>query len=170
MSVGSVLEHRTSGELRYYPSSSNNARLFERVMLVSSEADMNRLFANVLRVDLCEVAAEQHQTTSWKVRFVTSITFYLDKLLGAGLIGDGRVSLPDYIRNNRYVVRMDRNNGRVFEDNRCFFRCLAMQLDCLCDLGDTGEVDKRQRRCVCKVQGVKNARVLRLYEPFRLEF
>ena len=100
---------------------------------------------------------------SWKVRFVTSITFYLDKLLGAGLIGDGRVSLPDYIRNNRYVVRIDKNNGQVFEDNLCFFRCLAMQLDCLCDLGDTGEVDNRQRQCLCKVQGVNNACVLRLY-------
>ena len=88
---------------------------------------------------------------SWKVRFVTSITFYLDKLLGAGLIGDGRVSLPDYIRNNRYVVRIDKNNGQVFEDHLCFFRCLAMQLDCLCDLGDTGEVDKEAKAML--VQG-----------------
>ena len=30
-------------------------------------------------VDLCEVAAAQHSSTSWKVRFVTNITFYLDK-------------------------------------------------------------------------------------------
>ena len=63
MTVGSVLEHRTSGELRYYHASSNNARLFERVTFVSSEADMNRLFGNVQRVDLREVAAEQRPTT-----------------------------------------------------------------------------------------------------------
>ena len=55
----------------------------------------------------------------------------------------------------------------LFVDNLCFFRCLAMRLDCLCDLGDTGELGKRRRRCVCKVQGVKNSRVLRLYEQFR---
>ena len=116
---------------------------------------------------MCEVAAGQHPSTSWKVRFVTNTTFYLDKLLGAGLIGDTRVGLPDYISNYRYVVGMDKNNGRVFEDNLCFFRCLAMRLDCLCYLGDTGEVGKRQRRCVCKVQGVKNARVLCLYKQFR---
>ena len=99
------------------------------------------------------------------MRFVTNITFYLDKLLGVGLIGDGRVGLPDYIRNNRYVMGMDKNNGRLFGDNLCFFRCLAMRLDCLCDLGDSGEVGKR--RCVCKVQGVKNAHVLRFYKQFR---
>ena len=149
VSVGSVLEHTTSGELRCYHASLNNAQLFDQVTLVSSEADLNRLFANVQLVDLREIAAE---------------------LLGAGLIGDGWIGLPDYIRSNRYVVGMNKNDGRLFEDNLCFFRCLAMQLDCLCDLGDTGEVDKRQRRCVCKVQGVKNARVLRLYEPFRREF
>ena len=86
VSVGSVLEHRTSGELRYYHASSNNARLFERVKLVSSEADVFRLFADVQRVDLREVAAVQRPSTSWKVRFVTNIKFYLDKLLGAGLV------------------------------------------------------------------------------------
>ena len=75
--------------------------------------------------------------------------------------------MPDYIRSNRYVVEMDKNYGRVFEDNLCFFRCLAMQLDCLSDLDSTGEVGKRQRRCVCKAQGVKNACVLRLYKQFR---
>ena len=89
------------------------------------------------------------------------------ELLSAGLVGDGRVDLPDYIRNNRYVVGMDKNNGQAFEDNLCFFRCLAMRLDCLCDLGDTSEPGKRRRRCMCKVQGVKNSRVLGLYEWFR---
>ena len=101
------------------------------------------------------------------MRFGTNITFYLDKLLGAGLIGDRRVGLPDYICNSRYVVRMDKNNGRVFEYNMCFVRCLAMRLDCLRDLGNTNEVDRKQRRCGCRVQGVNNARVLHLYEQFR---
>ena len=60
---------------------------------MSSEADVYRLFADVQRVDLREVAAAQQPSTSWKVHFVTNITFYLDKLLGVGLIGDGRVGL-----------------------------------------------------------------------------
>ena len=60
---------------------------------MSSEADMNRLYTAVQRVDLREVAAAQRLSTAWKVRFVTNITFYLDKLLGVGLIGDGRVGL-----------------------------------------------------------------------------
>ena len=54
---------------------------------------MNRLYTAVQRVDLRNVAAEQCLPRSWKVRFVTNITFYLDKLLGVGLIGDGRVGL-----------------------------------------------------------------------------
>ena len=55
------------------------------------------------------------------MRFITNITIYLDKLLSAGLIGDGRVDLPDNIRNNRFVVDMDKSNGRVFENKLCFF-------------------------------------------------
>ena len=82
---------------------------------------MNRLFTALKRVDLRKVAATQHPSTAWKARFVTNITFYLDKSLGAGLIGDVRVNLPDYLRNNRYVEGMDKSNGRVFESNLCFF-------------------------------------------------
>ena len=74
-------------------------------------------------------------------------------MLDAGLTGDGRVGLPDYIRNNRYVVEIDKNNGLVFENNLCFFKCLAMRLDCLCDLGNTNEAGRRQRRCGCRVSG-----------------
>ena len=55
------------------------------------------------------------------MRFITNITIYLDKLLSAGLIGDGRVDLPDNIRNNRFVVDMDKSNGRVFENKLCSF-------------------------------------------------
>ena len=110
VSAGAVMEHKMSGELRYYHASSSNAQLFEQVTLVSSEADMNGLFTVLKRVDLRKVAATQRPSTAWKVRFVTNITFYLDKSLGAGLIGDVRVNLPDYLRNNRYVEGMDKSN------------------------------------------------------------
>ena len=47
-----------------------------------------------------------------------------------------------------------------------FFQCLFLHLDCMCDLGSANEVGRRQRQCGCKVQGVKNERMLRLYEQF----
>ena len=109
----------------------------------------------------------QRLSTTWKVHFVANITFYLDKLLGAELIGDRRVGLPDYIRNNRYVVGIDKSNRQVFKDNLCFFKCLLMRLDCLCDLGNTNEVGRRQIRCRCRIQEVKNRHMLRVYEQFR---
>ena len=68
-----------------------------------------------------EVSATQRPSTAWKVRFVINITFYLNKLLGARLIRDGRVDLPNYIRTNRFIDRMDKSNGREFEDKLCFF-------------------------------------------------
>ena len=98
------------------------------------------------------------------MHFVTNIVFYLGKLLGAELIGDRRVDLPDYIHNNRYVVGMNKCNRQVFKDNLCFFKCLLMRLDCLCDLGNTNEVGRRQKRCGCRIQEVKNRHMLRLYE------
>ena len=89
--------------------------------LVSSEADISRFFTAVQRVDMREVSATQRPSTVWKVRFIINITFYVNQLLDVGLIGDGRVDLPNYIHNNRYIVRMDKSNGRVFEDKLCFF-------------------------------------------------
>ena len=113
---------------------------------------MSRLFTPVQQVDLRNVAAEQCLPRSWKVRFFTNITFYLDKLLGDGLIEDGWVGLPDYIcKNNRYAVGMDPNNGQVFKENLCSFSCLTMRLDCLCNLGNTNEVSRRQRQCGSRV-------------------
>ena len=98
----------------------NNVRLFQRVTLVSSQAGMNGLFTAVQQVNLREVAATQRPSMAQKVRFAISITFYLDKLMGAGLIGGGRIDLPDYMRDNRFMVGMEKNNRRVFEDNLCF--------------------------------------------------
>ena len=40
--------------------------------------------------------------------------------MGAGLIGGGRIDLPDYMHDNRYMVGIEKNNRRVFEDNLCF--------------------------------------------------
>ena len=40
----------------------------------------------------------------WKVRFVTNITFYLKKMLGAGLIRDAMFTLLSYMHDYRYVV------------------------------------------------------------------
>ena len=109
VSVGAVLEHRTSGELRYYHPPSNNSCLFEHKTLVSSEVDLSNLFATVQLVDLCDVAATRPPSMEWKVCFVTNITFYLDKMLGAGLVGYAMVILQSYMHNNRYVVGIDKN-------------------------------------------------------------
>ena len=68
-------------------------------------------------------------------------------MLGAGLVENARVSLLSYMRNNRYVVGMGKNNRRVFNDNLCFFTFLAMGLDCICDLDS----------CVLRVAGHKDA-------------
>ena len=82
----------TSGELRYYHGSSSNDNLFKQLTLVLSEAELNALFRAVQQVNLCDIAAERRPTTLWKLRLFTNITFYLDKLLDGGLIGDGGYS------------------------------------------------------------------------------
>ena len=80
-------------------------------------------------------------------------------LLGAGLIGDRRVDLPDYIHNNRYVVGMDKEMSEWLRATYVSFRCFPMRLNCPCDLSNTKEVSRRQR-----VQRVEDRRMLRLYK------
>jgi len=120
-SVGAVLQHKTSGEVRYFHSSFNNASLFPSPRLISSETDLQKFYADVRETDLREQAARRRPNTAWTLRFVSNVTFCFHKMTNMGQIGHtviGKTSdeeeeekkkkesrLPDYILNNR-VKRM----------------------------------------------------------------
>ena len=53
------------------------------------------------------------------------------------------------LRNNRYVVSMDKSNGWVFKYNLCFFCCVATSLDCMWNLcGAEGDKNSKKKDAV----------------------
>ena len=81
-SAGCVLRHLTTGEVCYFHSSENNASLLENPRLVASVEDLRRLWEDVSAIDLKERTRQQRPNTSWRLLFVTNLTFYVWKLRG----------------------------------------------------------------------------------------
>jgi hypothetical protein len=138
-SVGVVLKHKTTGELRYFHSSSNNASLFDFPRLLSSEDQVDKFYSDFVSIDLRERGAERRPSTVWALRMVTNVTFFVYKMLSMGKVGGvvrkgGGNFLPAYILTNRNILALSTNRStrRPYEDKLCFFRCLAVFQNCKC--------------------------------------
>ena len=146
-SLGVVLKHRNSGELRYFHSSSNNATLYDVPRAVASQRQLREFYEDLSRFNLREHSSRRRPNSAWQLLMITNVTFYLYKMLGMGKVGrvaagggEG-VRLPDFIRTNRHIVSVTHcTSGRgAYTDNLCFFRCLSIKLSCVC----------RGRLCAC---------------------
>lgn len=132
-SVGVILKHKTTGEYKYFHSSTNNAAVFDVPVTVRSEAQMLEFYEDFRNVDIAEQALQRRPNTVWQLYRITNVTFVAYKLLDVAKIG-APIDLPNYVKRNRSVVSLTRFPGHrvAYEDNLCFFRCLAMYSKCLC--------------------------------------
>ena len=160
-SVGCVLRNITTGELRYFHSSENNASLLERPRLVTSVEDLRQLWEDISDIDLEERARQRRPTTSWRLLMVTNLTFYVFKLNGVARVGAPPAKgLPSFLLNNKSLIAMDKYRGKTYTDSLCFFRCLAISLACQCPATSP---------CRCKAQDVSVTRTKELYNQYRLK-
>ena len=83
-----------------------------------------------LNLDVLEWVRQRRPNFKWVVEQVTNITFFVTKLRGHP-IGRGTY-LPSYLAENHGLVALDRNrnNGKIYSDNMCFFRALALHNGC----------------------------------------
>ncbi len=126
MSYGYILRNTETGELRYFHSSVNNHRYFDRPFTIANQRDMDSFIEAVLEASVLDYGIRNRPNTKWTVAAVTNVTFYINKL--AYQIGAGEVRLPEFIHNNKAIIKLtrNRNNGRPYKDKLCFFRCLAL--------------------------------------------
>ena len=104
-SIGCVLRNVTTGELRYFHSSENNASLLERPRLVTSVKDLRQLWEDFSDIDLEESARHRRPDTSWRLLMVTNLTFYVFKVNGVARVGAPPAEgLPSFLLNNRSRV------------------------------------------------------------------
>ena len=131
-SFGFILEEMETKELRYYHSSSNNAAYYAYPKLITMEPMLRDFYDTLEQEDVKEVLIRKRPDTRWRIRMVTNVTFYFFKLAGMGKIG--AAPKPKLVKNLKATLTLSKNprTGKAFEDNLCFFRCLAILLDCKC--------------------------------------
>ena len=138
-SVGCILVHKTTGKYRYFHSSVNNGALFDQPAILSTNDEAEELLENINSMDLQEKAFRARPNTEWGLFAMTNMTFYFYKMIGISRAG-GADELPTYVKRNRHLLSLltDAKSGKAYKDKLCFFRCLAVRLDCVCS-----------KRCKC---------------------
>ena len=130
-SYGFVLRDKVTSRLRYYHSSNNCCgRLLEEPSLIANRDDFDRFLARIAESDILQWAITQRPNSDWVCEHVTNVTFFLNKILQhpIGCVG---IDLPDYVKNNKAVVGLEKDgHGVIYRDNLCLFRCLALHKGC----------------------------------------
>ena len=119
MSLGIILRNIDNGEYRYFAPQTNET-LFPSPFLIGSRKYL-RIFKNKLRrLDPLEYANNLRPNSKWRPSMITNVRFDVtptDFPLGQGY-------LPDYVKQKRSIMGMEKNN-RGEDVNNCFFQCLA---------------------------------------------
>ena len=127
---GFILRNTETGALQYHQLSANNNLVLEQPFLVSNREDLERALEEISNIDFLEWVRQQRPNSKWVVDLVTSVTWFVWKLRDHP-IGRGSY-LPGYIAENHGIAPLDRNHntGKLYQDNLCFFRCLALHNGC----------------------------------------
>ena len=132
LSFGFILKQKVTGRLRYYHSSNNCCgRLLEEPSLITNRGDFDRFLARIQESDILQWAIAQRPNSNWVCEHVTNATFFLNRIVQhpIGCVG---VTLPDYVKNNKAIVGLEKDHHRneTYNDNLCLFRCLALHQGC----------------------------------------
>ncbi len=127
ISLGYILYNAVEDRFRYHYPCMNNNGMFPLPMLVTCEDDVRKVIGAIDALDPQDWVTTMRPTTAWSLRAITNVTLILFKCppfpIGAP------VELPDYITNNKAImslVHSHRSRERRYNDNLCFFRCLAL--------------------------------------------
>ena len=127
---GFILKQKATSRLRYYHSSNNCCgRYLEEPSLITNRADFDRFLARIRESDILQWAVAQRPNSDWVCEHVTNATFFLNRIVDhpIGCVG---INLPDYVKNNKAIVGLEKDSHRnaIYNDNLCLFRCLALHL------------------------------------------
>ena len=117
-SLGFILQHRITQEIRYYHSSINNTQIFSSPVRVNSVTDLHSVLDDVLELDLFERAKVSRPDSAWGVLQVTNISFYFSKTdfpkLGCSTV------IPHYIKKKKCINSVIFDGNKKYTDKLCF--------------------------------------------------
>ena len=122
---GTILQNRVTGRYRYFVPYNNNG-IFERPLYISRRADLRRLRRELERKDILTELLRNRPDTQWIPVLVTNVHFVVTEThypIGQGL-------LPEYLlkKDSLYPLIKNQHSGKLYKDNLCAFRCLALHL------------------------------------------
>ena len=93
--------------------------------LIRNQHDLDTLLDFLTSQDFPSHLKDQRPNTKWVIERIVSLRIHL--VMTSYPLGNPP-NLPDYIKNNRYVIALekDENHAYRYRDHLCFFRCLAI--------------------------------------------
>ncbi|KAL5252197.1 hypothetical protein ACHWQZ_G015102 [Mnemiopsis leidyi] len=124
ISLSYILLNQETQELEFYYASQNNQKLLESPHFIGNLLDLSNLKRKLLSIDLKTHVA--YPNSRFVFRKATNVEFYVTHLYNTP-IGTS-IALPTHLKNNKGLITLinSRHTGRPFNDNLCFFRCLAL--------------------------------------------
>ena len=80
VSYGFILRNNITKELRYWHSSQNNGRVFERPPLIQTREDFESALEQLNQEDVLEWAIQHRPNSKWVVDIVTNLTVFVNKI------------------------------------------------------------------------------------------
>ena len=130
LSYGFILKDKQSGRFKYYHSSCKCCgRYLQEPSLIENSADFDQFIERTHESDILQWAIAQRPNSDWVCELETNVTLFINRYVQhpIGCVG---INLPDYVKNNKAIVRLDQDShGVIYNDNMCLFRCLALHLE-----------------------------------------
>lgn len=125
ISMGLILQNKETGEHRYHWPSNNNQLIFDKPTTIRNTTDKNDFIEELLNTSL--IQRVNRPSSKWVFIKASNVTFFIYKLKNTPIGGTG-VDLPNHLLKNKglNVLIKNRNSGKVYQDKKCFFRCLAL--------------------------------------------
>ena len=120
--LGFILRNTETGALQYHHPSANNNLVLEQPFIISDQADLDHLYQQIAEIDFLEWVRQEKPNSKWVVDMVTNATWFVWKLQDH----------QGYIVDNYGLdtLENDKNTGKPYQGNLCFFPCLALHNGC----------------------------------------
>ena len=111
---------------RYFHACENNAALFDAPQHIHNQNDFDTFVNELTEKDHLEIARQERPNSKFTVEKIVNTSFYIYSLPDFPM-GSDDTPLPSYFYHCRglRVLRKDWN-GKSYNDQKCFFRCLAL--------------------------------------------
>ena len=119
--------HTISETYKYHYVSTNNL-LFDKAVSILTTKDISDLMKHIVSLDLATNFYLKKPSSGWVLAGLTNIEYIITELKNVPIGNPDQ--LPAYIKNSKSIHSLthNKNNGKKYEDNKCFFRCLAIHL------------------------------------------